>query len=272
MITSQGMTESLTEEPDVDIDLVKEWARQAGEIALRYFNHVVGTRKNDRTLVTDADYEIEELLTGYLRATYPQHGIIAEEGTNELHGDCVWAIDPLDGTRSFLAGLPIWGISIGLLWQGKPWLGVFYLPLLDEWYQSASPTGGAFWNDKPILCPAKDVWNEDSLMCVPADAHSRYDLSFPGITRALGSAAAHLCYVARGNATAVLLDDPRIWDLAAGTAILHAAGGALHYLDGSEVEMAPLLEGANTPRTMLGAHPSVIDRLGGYIKPRSRPK
>jgi myo-inositol-1(or 4)-monophosphatase len=157
----------MMKEPQVDIHLVKEWARQAGEIALRYFNSVEGSCKDDRTLVTDADHEIEDLLTRYLRANYPDHGIIGEEGTREIHGEYVWAIDPLDGTRAFLAGLPVWGISIGLLWRGKPWLGVFYMPLLDEWYDSPSPGTGAFWNDQPIHCPPADGWDHNSLLCVP---------------------------------------------------------------------------------------------------------
>lgn len=181
----------------------------------------------------------------------------------------MWAIDPLDGTRSFLAGLPVWGVSIGLLWRGEPWLGLFYMPLLDEWYHSASPASGAFWNNQPIECPARDRWDKDSLLCVAADVHRRYDISFPGITRALGSAVADLCYVARGNALAVLLDRPAIWDLAAGTAILRAAGGVLHYLDGGDVDMSPLLEEPISPRTMLGAHPLLIDRLAPHIRPRN---
>jgi myo-inositol-1(or 4)-monophosphatase len=255
-------------EPEVDIDLVKEWARQAGEIALGYFNRVDASCKEDRTLVTDADNEIEDLLAGYLRAIYPQHGIIGEEGTREIHGEYVWAIDPLDGTRAFLAGLPIWGISIGLLWQGQPWLGLFHMPLLDEWYYSASPASGAFWNDQAIVCPPTDRWDENSLLCVPSDIHWRYEIDFSGVTRALGSAAAHLCYVARGSAVATLLGDPGIWDIAAGTAILKAAGGAVRYLDGGQVELEDLLDEGKSNKPMLAAHPLLMDRLASLITVR----
>lgn len=253
---------------DVDIDLVKQWARDAGETALRYFNRVDGSRKTDRTLVTDADYEIEDLLTGCVKATYPDHGVIGEEGTKDVRGEYVWAIDPLDGTRAFLAGLPIWGISIGLLRRGKPSLGVFYMPLLDEWYYSPSPARGAFWNDQPVHCPARDDWDEDSLLCVPADVHRRYDIDFPGITRALGSTAAHLCFVARGNAAALLMDKPGIWDIAAGGAILLAAGGTLRSLAGTEVDFAALLQEGTSERAMLGAHLSLIDSLAHHIRPK----
>jgi fructose-1,6-bisphosphatase/inositol monophosphatase family enzyme len=256
------------DEPKVDLDLVREWARQAGQIALSYFNRVEGTRKADRTLVSAADLEIEALLTENIRRAYPSHGIIGEEGTKEIHGSCLWAIDPLDGTRAFLSGLPVWGISIGLLWRGEPWLGVFYLPLLEEWYYSASPQAGAFWNERPIHCPPQQGFDDNSMLCVPGDAHLKYQINFPGVVRALGSAAAHLCFVARGNATAALLYDLSIWDMAAGAAILQAAGGSLRYLDGGEVPRDALLNKELRVQSMVAAHPSVIHDLAPYIQPQ----
>jgi myo-inositol-1(or 4)-monophosphatase len=263
------VTKSVSQRPDVDLDLLREWARQAGDIALRYFNRVEGSCKEDRTLVTDADYEIEDLLTRHLKATYPEHGVIAEEGTRHISSEYVWAIDPLDGTRAFLAGLPVWGISMGLLWRGRPFVGLFYMPLLDDWYHSASPATGAFWNDQLIRCPARDGWDENSLLCAPSDAHRLYQIDFPGIVRALGSSVAHLCFVARGNATAALLHNPGIWDIAAGAAILQAAAGTLRYLEGSEVDLEALLEQGTSQKPMLAAHPSLIDRLAHHIGPKS---
>ena len=265
----KNMTTTDNDEPKVDVDLVKEWARQAGQIALRYFNQVQGTRKADRTLVSNADLEMEDLLTASIRHSYPDHGIIGEEGTQDLRGQCTWVIDPLDGTRSFLSGLPVWGVSIGLLWRGQPWLGVFYLPLLDEWYYTASPSEGAFWNGMPIRCPAPQGFDDNSLLCVPADLHLKYRIGFPGVVRALGSAAAHLCYVARGNAAAALLYDLGLWDIAAGAAILGAAGGALHYLEGAAVPVESLLGEGIRLRPMVAAHPSATDLLRSYIEARA---
>lgn len=261
----------MIKQPDVDIDLVKQWARQAGDIALGYFNRVEASCKQDRTLVTAADYEIEDLLTRRLSATHPDHGIIGEEGTRKIQGDCIWAIDPLDGTRAFVAGLPIWGVSIGLLWRGNPWLGVFYMPVLDDLYYSADPDGGAFWNDRPISCPPANRWDENALLCVPSDAHLRYQIGFSGRTRALGSSVAHLCYVARGTALAALLDKPGIWDIAAGTAIIQAAGGALRYLAGGEVKMEKLMQDGMSHESVLAAHPVLLDRLAPLIQPRATP-
>jgi myo-inositol-1(or 4)-monophosphatase len=255
-------------EPDIEVDLVREWVREAGRVALRYFNQVEGTRKADRTPVTQADLEIENLLVSHLQSAYPDHGILGEEGTSDVRGECVWVIDPLDGTRAFLSGLPVWGVSVGLLWRGQPWFGVFHLPLLGDWYYSANPASGAFWNDRRIHCPVPGAWDEDSLLCIPADVHLRYFITFPGAIRAMGSAAAHLCYVARGNAMAVFLDRPAIWDLAAGAAILQAAGGTLAYLDGTEVLTGNLLREGPSLKPMVGAHPSIIDRLRAHVQPK----
>ncbi len=269
-LTIEGGEKTLmSDQPDVDLDLVREWARQAGQIALRYFNRVDATCKHDRSLVTTADYEIEDLRNGHLSAAYPDHGIVGEEGTRDVHGDCVWAIDPLDGTRAFVAGLPIWGTSIGLLWRGEPWLGLFHMPLLGDWYHAASPTSGAFWNDRPILCPPRDRWDEHGLLCTPGDAHLHYDIRFSGTCRALGSAVAHLCFVARGTALAALVDNAGIWDIAAGAAIVQAAGGALRYLEGAKVEMEEIIQAGISPRPILAAHPRLMDRLASTIEPRT---
>jgi myo-inositol-1(or 4)-monophosphatase len=265
--TMQDMTAMYDDEPNVDVELVKDWARQAGQIALGYFNRIEGTRKVDRTLVSDADLEMEGLLSGYIRDAFPHHGIIGEEGTKDLRGQCTWVIDPLDGTRSFLSGLPVWGVSIGLLFRGRPWLGVFHLPLLDDWYYSASPAAGAFWNGVLIHCPPLDRFDDNSLLCVPGDVHLKYQISFPGVVRALGSAAAHLCFVARGNAVAALLYDLGIWDVAAGAAILRAAGGGLGYLDDGAVPLENLLGEGIRLRPMIAAHPSAMDLLRPCIKP-----
>jgi myo-inositol-1(or 4)-monophosphatase len=261
------MTKAHSQGPHVDLTMVTEWVREAGKIALGHFNRVEGTLKQDRSLVSAADLEIEDLLTAHIRAAYPDHGLIGEEGTKDIRGEYVWAIDPLDGTRAFLSGLPVWGISVGLLWRGQPWLGVFHLPLLDEWYHTASPSTGAFWNEQSISCPQIDGWDENSLLCIPGDVHLRYTIDFPGTVRAMGSAAAHLCYVARGNAAAVFLDRPALWDVAAGAAILSAAGGVLRHLEGEELPLEHLLDGDPWLPPLLGAHPAVIDQLRSYIHP-----
>jgi myo-inositol-1(or 4)-monophosphatase len=84
----------------------------------------------------------------------------------------------------------------------------------------------------------------------------------------LGSAAAEVCFVARGNAMAVFLDRLGLWDIAAGAAILNAAGGSLRYLEGSGDRLkGSLLDQGRLLEPLLGAHPSIINQLPAYIEP-----
>jgi fructose-1,6-bisphosphatase/inositol monophosphatase family enzyme len=106
---------------DIDIEELQVWARECGDIALRLFNRVKAQRKADNSPVTEADVTIERMLVERLTQRYPDHGIIGEEQTRiDITKEYVWALDPIDGTASFVAGLPVWGISIGLLHRGVP--------------------------------------------------------------------------------------------------------------------------------------------------------
>ena len=249
----------------IDTTELEKWVREAGQIALSYFNHGVAVhRKADRSLVTEADEEIESFLTARLRVAYPEHSIIGEEGGRAGSGQYLWAIDPLDGTRAFIHGMPVWGVSIGLLKEGRPVLGVFYMPYLDEYYY-AGPQGEAFLNGHPLHCPLMERWDNNSAICVPSNVHRRYVIKFPGIIRSLGSLAAHIVYVARGTVVWSLLGRPRIWDLAGALAILERAGGEIRYLSGRPVDLRPLLDGSRAPEPIVAAHPALIERVRALI-------
>lgn len=246
----------------IDIALVRQWALEAGEIALARFRHVQPMLKAGDELVTQADREVEAFLVERLRQAYPEHGLLGEElGGGASESPYLWALDPIDGTRAFLSGLPIWGISIGLLEHGLPTRGIFYLPLLRECYW-VDADGPAFWDGQPLpKLDAASGWDAHSLLCVPADAHRRYEIGFSGITRALGSTAANIIYVARGSAVGALIGDVHIWDIAAAAAILERVGGSLSYLDGSPVVWADLLDGRRARQPMLAARPGLLHLL-----------
>lgn len=108
-----------------------ELADAAGVIALRYFRAALPVdEKDDRSPVTEADRQIELRLREMIMSRYPQHGIIGEEfGPYQPQAEFVWVIDPIDGTRSFITGRPLFGTIIGLLHQGQPLLG-----LVDQAY------------------------------------------------------------------------------------------------------------------------------------------
>ncbi|MEK7328981.1 MAG: inositol monophosphatase, partial [Chloroflexota bacterium] len=225
---------------------VRSWLKEAGQIALNCFNQPQVDFKHDNSPVTQADRDIESLLVERIKKAYPDHGILAEEGTNVKGGEYVWALDPIDGTRAFSVGLPFWGIAIGLLHQSQPVAGAYYMPYLNEMYW-ATEADGPYFNNRLLRGAIATEW-DDRLMflAVPSNAHQIYNIGFSR-TRALGSAVAHLVYVARGAAIGALLRRVSLWDLAAGLPILWRAGGAIRYLSGALVDIGILLDGKPAP-------------------------
>lgn len=246
---------------------IRTWASEAGEIAMRYFNNVTVARKEDDSYVTQADREIEALLARRVRAAYPDHALIGEEGARVGGERYLWAIDPIDGTRAFVQGLPGWGISIGVLCQGQPHVGVFYMPLLDDWTYTEGAEG-VLWNGQDLRGSVRAEWDDQSYLASSSSVHYYYQIEAKRL-RALGSIAANLVYTARGSALGALLDKAHIWDLAAGAAILQRAGAELRYLSGRQIDWSELLDGRQVPEPVLAAHPSMIARLQTLIRQRT---
>lgn len=249
----------------VDIAEVQSWARESGALAKRYFNNVPRQRKPDCSWVTQADLEVEQLLRERIATRYPDHGIMGEEhGVGEIDREFVWSLDPIDGTGAFVSGLPLWCVSIGLMRRGLPYLGVIYLPILDDCYW-ADVEGPAYRNDDPISVLDAETIDGNDWMAVSSYAHRTFTINFPGKTRALSSVAADLCYVARGSALGALIGRARLWDIAAGLAILRAAGGVARNLSGPELETCSLLDGRKLFEPVIVAAPQMIDRLRRYV-------
>ena len=106
----------------------------AQEILPYYYEPSLATQiKKDGSPVTIADQQTEKILRKRIKKKFPDHGIIGEEYDNErTHADYVWYLDPIDGTRSFIAGCPLFGTLIGLTFKGKPIWGVIHLPVLKQ--------------------------------------------------------------------------------------------------------------------------------------------
>lgn len=105
---------------------ISECAEAAGEITLKYFRQSVAVdEKQDQSPVTQADKEIEQKLRALIGKAFPDHGIIGEEyGEDRPDAEFVWVIDPIDGTRAFMTGKPLFGTIMGLMHEGKPAVGV----------------------------------------------------------------------------------------------------------------------------------------------------
>jgi myo-inositol-1(or 4)-monophosphatase len=191
--------------------------------------------KSRNSLVTYVDKQSEEILVTALTPLIPGAGFITEEETTTIQGETYnWVIDPLDGTTNFIHGIPCFAVSIGLIREGVPILGVIYEVNLDECFY-AWEGSQAFLNDHPIQV-SKAAKLEDSLIATgfPYYDHEReeeYLLLFRELMhntrglRRLGSAATDLAYVACGRFEAFYEYSLHPWDVCAGAFLVQQAGG-----------------------------------------------
>ncbi|MCB9644317.1 MAG: inositol monophosphatase [Myxococcales bacterium] len=250
-------------------------AREAGALLRGFFGRVVAIQKADKTLVSEADRATEELILSRVRALAPELPIMAEEsfakGSRPKQTDSPWlfAIDPLDGTNAFLSGLPIWGISLGLLFHGEPFRGVLYFPMVDELYEADET--GAWWqgkalSDQPFVSPGSLA---HASMCMPSSLHRLFSVDFVGKNRNFGSTAYHLGLVARGAVVGTLLEGVRLWDLVGGMALCKQTKRIAQSLDGKDFSMEPLLDGSVLSAPLLIADASSMSALLSTISSRS---
>jgi len=259
-----------TSSPDINLKEITDLAREAGNIALDYFRHTTVTMKSDHTPVTEADKAIERFLSSELRRAYPDFGILGEEGADlDESAAYRWVLDPIDGTNAFAAGLPVWGVSIGLMQGSQPLAGVFYLPAVSDCF-AVDVEGPATLNGRPIhVIPADQPITTESIILGSADAHLRWDIRFPGKVRAFGSCAAHFCYVAAGSALAGLNTFTAIWDIAAALPILQRAGGSAELLSGKPLPLEAAAKGEKIPEPVFFGSPYYLDAIRAQLHPKT---
>ena len=219
-------------------------AREAGTLLMGYLaRHVTIEYKGEVDLVTEADRASEKLIVERLRARWPEHGIVAEEGTrSEMDADYRWYVDPLDGTTNFAHGYPVFCVSIALARQdGQLAVGVLYDPTRDEMF-AAERGLGATLNGQPIHVSQTKVLAE-SILGTGFPSHKRHKnpnihfyhqitLRSHGVRRA-GSAALDLANVASGRYDGFWEFNLNPWDTAAGALLVQEAGGMVTRFDGS---------------------------------------
>jgi myo-inositol-1(or 4)-monophosphatase len=245
---------------NIDFQLVETWIREAGRIALMGRESLVTASKEDGSLVTDVDHRIESYLYNQISEHYPGHQILAEEGTRQGgKSEFLWTVDPIDGTRAYASGLPVWGISIGILRGHEPYAGFFFMPATGELYSGVE--GNAFFNNQ-VLPPVigDGTISPTAFLAVPSNAHRYFDISF-GRLRSLGSATAHLAYVARGTALGSLTRRLYIWDIAPVMPLLKTTGIAVKYLSGQDFDLHQLLDGSPSPEPLVAAPYAVIENM-----------
>lgn len=220
-------------------------AREAGALLMEHFaRRVTIEYKGEVDLVTAADRASEKLVVERLRARWPQHGIVAEEGTrSETGADYRWYVDPLDGTTNFAHGYPVFCVSIALVREkdGQLEVGVLYDPTRDELF-AAERGHGATLNGKPIHV-SRTSRLQESILGTGFPSHKRHKnpniffyhqitLRSHGVRRA-GSAALDLANVACGRYDGFWEFNLNPWDTAAGVLIVQEAGGTVTRFDGT---------------------------------------
>ncbi len=200
----------------------------------------IGFKKGDKDLVTKMDRQSEALIVARIRAAYPDHKILAEEGTTGAQESAyTWIIDPLDGTTNYAHAFHAFAVSIGVQ-HGKDLIcGVVFAPALDELY-AASRGGGATLNGRPIHVSTTDEVRRSLVgSSFTYDPHefgqSSRANAFIHATQALrnvGAAALELCYVADGRLDAFLQPSLAAWDMAAAALIIVEAGGRVSNYQG----------------------------------------
>lgn len=208
-------------------------ARKGGEHTLKYFKKEVEiNRKSDDSPVTVADREAESLMRELIASQFPTHGIIGEEHGRENEGHSVqWILDPIDGTKSFIHGVPLYTTLIGVVIEDEPAVGVIYAPALNELCEAARGKG-ARWNGKTCRPRSCNGLAEASFLTtdVTTFAETDYEPVFKNLLeqtrlhRTWGDAYGHML-VATGRAD--LMFDPvlNLWDAAPLLPILKESGG-----------------------------------------------
>ncbi len=217
-----------------ELKLAQEAALEAGALILNYYKADYEIKdKGYHNPVTTADYAADTHLKEVLTKARPDYGWLSEEtvdSSDRLDKDRVWVVDPLDGTKEFVEGVPHFVVSVALVENGEPVVGVLFNPVTKETF-TAAKGAGAFLNDEPIRCATKDDVSDMVILNSRSETRrglwSPYDGTF-GELRAIGSVAYKLGLTAAGKADIFASLRPKNeWDICAGNCIINEAGGKL---------------------------------------------
>lgn len=226
--------------------------------------------KGDRDMVTDLDIEIERAVRTRLEQDAPDVAFLGEEESPASSTtDLTWALDPIDGTANLVHGLPLYAVSLALVHEDRPLLGIIDLPMLGHRYWAVQGQGA--WLDGKRIHVSKRDRLADAMVTIGdyavgnnAAAKNRLRLNITAELadrvlriRMLGSAAIDLTWLAEGKTDACILLSNKPWDTAAGVVIATEAGAQVVDLDGSTHTMRS--------KAAIGAAPGLINEIISLI-------
>ena len=251
------------------LDFAVRLAAEAGDITQRHFKgSFAAQRKADNSFVTIADREAERFLRASIQQSFPDDGILGEEegekiGTSQRR----WIIDPVDGTYSFVHGVPLYAVLMGLEIDGESVVGVVNLPALNELVYAARGLG-CFWNGEPARVSATKSLSEALLLATDFGTPEQYGFGRAAATlqrqvnerRTWGDAYGHVV-VATGRADIMLDPVMNVWDCAALLPLLEEAGGTFTNWEGK-----PTIHGGNAISTNGLLFDDVMETIGSYAE------
>ena len=255
--------------PEDILAFAADLADAARPLALAYFRTPLDiVSKADESPVTVADRAIEAHLRGLIEARFPDHGIFGEEmgvkpGAEPDRGP-VWVIDPIDGTKSFVAGLPLFGTLIALAEHGRPVLGVIDMPILNERWHGA---GGRAWLDgAPIRTGARPLSEARLFVNSPdrfrgAEAEAVARLSGEVGLRRYGGDCYAYALLASGHCDLVLGAGLAVYDVFALMPVIEGAGGLITDWQGRPI--TPDFDGRVVAAANPALHGAALERLAG---------
>ena len=225
-----------------ELEAARGAALAAGELLRRHW-HERGFEVNHKgkdNPVTTADFEADQKLKEILHGGFPEYGWLSEETADDglrLERDRVWIVDPLDGTKEFIKGVPEFVVAIALAERGAPVLGVTYNPIKHELFTAVRGMG-AYLDGAPIYVTRTSTLMHATVLASRSETARGEWKAYEGSMKVhpMGSVAYKLALVAAGRADATFTRSPKSeWDIAAGAVLILEAGGHITDIDGNEL-------------------------------------
>ncbi len=215
--------------------VAREAAVEAAKVSMKYFDELFDVEfKSDESPVTIADRETETVLRKLLNSSYPEYGIFGEEhGCENIDADFVWVIDPIDGTKSFISGIPLFGMLISLTYKTNPILSLIHMPALNETYEAV--LGKKAINQKGQILEVRKCNALSEAICFVGEADKMFAYS-KGLYEKLAEATKltrfnYDCYpytqLAKGKIDMVIECNLKPYDFCALVPVVEGAGGTI---------------------------------------------
>ena len=247
-------------------------ATASGETILPFFRTSLSidnkSNSHDFDPVTEADRAAEAVMRRMIKANFPQHGIVGEEfGSEREDAEYVWVLDPIDGTKSFIAGFPIWGTLIGLLHRGTPVFGMMHQPFIDERFSGDSGSAhyqGPSGERRLAVRRCAALQEATSYTTSPLLMNLDDRAAFGRIEQAVrlsryGGDCYSYCMLAAGHLDLVVETELKPYDIAALIPIITGAGGIVTTWEGNPAQGGGRIIAAGDPRV----HEAAIKLLAG---------